>query len=175
VKPPDLTVFILTGGLSTRMGRDKARLRLGGRTLAQWVRARVASLGVPVRSIRRDLVPRCGPLGGVYTGLARCRTERAIFLSCDMPRVDARLLRRLLRAGGQAAVACFGRGGVIEPFPLLIRREMRADIWRRIRRRELALRRLPLRVVPVTRAEWRRCFLNVNTPADFMALKRRLC
>ena len=171
MKTHDLTVFILTGGLSSRMGRDKARLRLGGRTLPGWIRERVAPLGVPVRNIRSDIVPRCGPLGGIYTGLARCRTAQAIFLSCDMPRVDARLLRLLLRAAGEAPAACFRRGGEIEPFPLLIRREMFDDVAGRIHRRELALHRLPLRQIVLTRAEHRRWLLNVNTPAEFTALK----
>lgn len=171
MKTPGVTIFILTGGLSTRMGRDKARLRLGGWTLVRWIRERVAALGAPVRNIRRDLVPRCGPLGGVYTGLARCRTARAVFLSCDMPMVDARLLRRLLRAGGEAPAACFRHGGAIEPFPLLVRREMIDEVRQRIRRRERALHKLPLRRIGLTRAERRRCFLNVNTPAEFAILK----
>lgn len=172
MKTPDLTVFILTGGLSARMGRDKARLRLGGKTLVQWIRGRVATLGVPVRCIRRDLVPRCGPLGGVYTGLARCRTARAVFLSCDMPMVDARLLRRLRRLAGEAPAACFRHGGGTEPFPMLVRREMVDEVGRRVDRRELALHRLPLRRIALTDAERRRCLVNVNTPAEFHALKR---
>ncbi|MBI5396389.1 MAG: molybdenum cofactor guanylyltransferase [Verrucomicrobia bacterium] len=174
MKTRDLTLFILAGGLSTRMGRDKARLRLGGRTLLGWIRERIAPMGVTVRVIRRDIVPRCGPLGGIVTGLARCRTTRAVFLSCDMPLVDARLLRRLMRAAGDAPAACFRRGGEIEPFPLLIRREMLDDIRARIRRRELAVHRLPLRRFPVSHAEHRRWFLNVNTPSEFAALKRQL-
>lgn len=79
-------VFILAGGLSARMGRDKARLRLRGRTLLAWVRAAARATGWPVRVIRRDLVPRCGPLGecglrcvaagrsGLYFSHATCRS-----------------------------------------------------------------------------------------------------
>ena len=57
------------------MGRDKSLVQLGRRTLLQHVRTAARSLGVPVRVIRRDSVPRCGPLGGIYTGLKRTRAD----------------------------------------------------------------------------------------------------
>ena len=61
---------ILAGGLSSRMGRDKSRLRLGGRTLLARIRATAKVIGLPHRIIRRDLVANCGPLGGLYTALS---------------------------------------------------------------------------------------------------------
>ena len=94
-------VFILAGGLSARMGRDKARLRLRGRTLLAWVRAAARATGWPVRVIRRDLVPRCGPLGGVWTALGRSRAERLVFLSCDMPFVTPELIRAVAQRKGR--------------------------------------------------------------------------
>ncbi|MBI3255114.1 MAG: NTP transferase domain-containing protein, partial [Nitrosarchaeum sp.] len=30
-------------------------------------------------------VPRCGPLGGILTGLRSAKTEAVLFLACDMP------------------------------------------------------------------------------------------
>ena len=51
-------VFILAGGLSTRMGRDKSKLRLGRRTMLSIIREMAQQLHFPVRVIRRDLVPR---------------------------------------------------------------------------------------------------------------------
>ena len=88
-----LEVCILAGGLSSRMGRDKARLRLNGRTLLAQVRDAAQTLGCPVRVIRRDLVTRCGPLGGVFTALKTSRAEAVLFLACDMPFVSPELLR----------------------------------------------------------------------------------
>ena len=87
---------ILAGGLSSRMGTDKARLRLGRKTLLGHVRAAARAAGLPLRVIRRDIVPRCGPLGGVYTALRSTRAEAVMFLSCDMPFVTGELLQRLL-------------------------------------------------------------------------------
>src|SRR5438034_4202031 len=85
-------ICILAGGLSSRMGRDKSRLRLGERTLLAHICATAKTIGLPHRIIRRDLVVQCGPIGGIYTALVTCRVNATLFLSCDMPLVSAALL-----------------------------------------------------------------------------------
>src|SRR5882724_1066931 len=90
-------ICILAGGLSSRMGRDKSRLRLGGRTLLAHIRATAKTVGLPHRIIRRDLVVHCGPMGGLYTALMTSRADATLFLACDMPFVSAGLLEMLVR------------------------------------------------------------------------------
>src|SRR5262245_26810080 len=90
-------ICVLAGGLSSRLGRDKARLRLGPRTVLGHVREQARALGLPVRVIRRDRVPRCGPLGGVYTALVTTRADAVLFLACDMPFLTAATMVRLWR------------------------------------------------------------------------------
>ena len=80
------------------MGRDKGRMRLGRRTLLEHVRRIAKSVGGEVRVIRKDIVPRCGPLGGVFTGLKTSTHDTEVFLSCDMPFVTLGLLRKLMNA-----------------------------------------------------------------------------
>ncbi len=87
---------ILAGGLSTRMGREKARLKFRGHTLLCHARALVDEVGLPCRVIRRDAVPRCGPLGGIITALRTTKLSRILFLSCDMPFITSKLVQRLL-------------------------------------------------------------------------------
>src|SRR5687768_12713078 len=76
---------ILAGGLSRRMGQDKANVRLGELTLLERVQQTVRDLGIQPRVIRDDLRPGLGPLGGVYTALRTARAPCVLFLSCDMP------------------------------------------------------------------------------------------
>jgi molybdopterin-guanine dinucleotide biosynthesis protein A len=110
-----ITGFVLTGGASRRMGRPKALLVLGGQTLLErqlrLLREVVSSVGVvgwpadvPFSKLPLSLgrvtcwpddLPDRGPLGGIYTGLKRSRREYNLFLSCDMPFIDANFLRFL--------------------------------------------------------------------------------
>ena len=165
---PSVEVFILAGGLSTRMGRDKARLRLGGRTLLAWVRSAARETGWPVRVVRRDLVPRCGPIGGVWTALRRSRAERLVFLSCDMPFVTAQLIRAVAQRKGRGVFVETGEG---VGFPFALDRAaglpvVEAAIEARRFSIQAFARSLRASRFKPSRAE-RDCFQNLNTPEDY--------
>ena len=103
--------FVLAGGRSSRMGRDKALLEFHGATLLE-VAARklrqvvpaVTIVGPPQRyghlgwPVIPDLVDGCGPLGGLYTALSNTAAEWNLVLACDMPAVTPETLRALLQA-----------------------------------------------------------------------------
>src|SRR5262245_27585451 len=55
-KDAAIEICILAGGQSSRMGRDKSGLRLGGKTLLGRIRQTAEQSGFPVRVMRRDLV-----------------------------------------------------------------------------------------------------------------------
>jgi molybdenum cofactor guanylyltransferase len=158
------------------MGRNKASLRLGRRTLLGHVRACARNSGLPHRVIRRDLVPRCGPLGGVYTALATSRAESIVFLSCDMPFISSELVRSLVRSLGRRTNALFvtenGRVG----FPFLLRRATLPIVEQLLARRRLSLQHLAsalrartARLPPRRRHE----LLNINTLEDWQAARKR--
>lgn len=105
------SLAIIAGGQSRRMGRDKAFLRLGDKALIQHLLERTADLGqaetllitnkpaayahlgLPMYG---DALPDKGALGGIYTALLRATCPVVLALACDMPFVDARLLRFML-------------------------------------------------------------------------------
>jgi len=99
------------------MGRDKALLPVGDRTLIEQVAARVrvaagevtligpperyAGLGYPVVP---DRVENCGPIGGLYTALSVTSADWNLIVACDMPSLTVELLRDLLTAAEAAGV-----------------------------------------------------------------------
>lgn len=104
---------ILAGGLSTRMGSDKALLEVSGQrvllrslTLLQAVcgdvcvvardQSQTDSLKVSAR-ILTDCVSECGPLGGLHTAF-QASGEDLLVLACDLPFVEQRTLERLVAA-----------------------------------------------------------------------------
>jgi molybdopterin-guanine dinucleotide biosynthesis protein A len=101
---------ILAGGHSTRMGTDKALLRLhpGGQTLIETVVARLTEAGLPPALIvadtpgrydwlgirgEVDVIPGAGALGGILTALTYSPGPRTLVVACDMPHLNPALLR----------------------------------------------------------------------------------
>jgi len=171
-KKVDIGVCILRGGLSKRMGREKATIRLGSETLLQRVRKTAKQLAAPVRVIRRDLVPRCGPLGGIYTGLVTSGATAELFLACDMPFVRSQSLSKLVDRFNKTGRPVFTRIRGVAGFPLIVPTSYSARVLHRIEAKELsiqalaeALHALFLTVKPSNVAEFR----NLNTPADLKA------
>ena len=135
---------ILAGGLSQRMGRDKSRLRLGRQTLVSHLRATLKDSDWPVRVLRRDIVDRCGPLGGIYTALRTTRAEVVIFLACDMPFVSVAWLHRLRRGLRKKDGAVFTLLGSKVGFPLLLRVNTLAVVKEQLAARQFSLQNLSM-------------------------------
>lgn len=152
------------------MGRDKSRLRLGRQSLLARIRATAKAIRVPCRTIRRDLVPRCGPIGGLYTALVTSRAEATLFLSCDMPFVSAGLLEVLIRKAKRGETALFVGTGARVGFPvLLFRRTALPVLEGELEKRRFSLQQLAqaLRAKTIRlAAEQAGELFNVNTPGD---------
>lgn len=92
-----MNAFVLAGGQSTRMGRDKALLRLHGQTLLELALEKLRTLGFSPRivgsrpdlsafaAVIPDLHPQVGPLGGIEAALAASDAEQNLFLPVDLP------------------------------------------------------------------------------------------
>lgn len=158
------------------MGRDKATIRLGHRSMLAHVRAAARATGLPVRVVRRDIIPPCGPLGGIYTALQSSRADAELFLACDMPFVSTTLLRRLLRAFRPGDAACFAVLDRRAGFPCIIRTRCSSTVKARIQRGQLSLQQLAQalkarRVNIVHRDQG--CLANINTPAELQSARRQ--
>jgi molybdopterin-guanine dinucleotide biosynthesis protein A len=117
--------FVLCGGASRRMGRDKSTLPFGDETLLErvvrlvssrvdevWLVARegqrLPDLGLPVA---RDPADGLGPLAGVVAGLRAIAAERAFAIACDTPLLEPDLVPHLLALSrGHRAAIPFARG-----------------------------------------------------------------
>lgn len=117
-----MNAFILAGGQSSRMGRDKALLELGGHPLIEHALGKLRALGFSPRivGVRSDLAafaivvpdnfPHTGPLGGIEAALAASNTEQNLFLPVDLPWLPVEFLRWLIeRAENTNALATVPR------------------------------------------------------------------
>jgi molybdopterin-guanine dinucleotide biosynthesis protein A len=121
----DVEGWVLAGGRSLRMGRDKARVKLAGRTLlehmlgkleALGVRASVAGLREPVDEVaarllpdsHADTYPECGPLSGIETALSKSEAAAVLVVGVDLPLLETEFLgwmvRRAQTTGAMATI-----------------------------------------------------------------------
>ena len=163
-------ICILAGGRSSRMGRDKTGLRLGGVPLLQHAKRSARQLGLSARVIRHDLVPQCGPLGGVFTALTTSPAESVMFLSCDMPFLSTELLTTLLRRGRAGTKSIFVEQNQAKGFPFLLHRKALPLVGQQISRRQFSLQELAeacgAETIRLPRTQHRELF-NVNTPEEW--------
>lgn len=133
---------------------------------------RFVDLGVPVHG---DLILDIGAVGGLYTALQVAQAARVIVVACDMPFLDAGLLRRLaaLASDGDGAWVRTARG--VEPLLACYRRTAREVIRTEIVRKRLKAADLGsvLHMIEVGPADVARfgpvdrLLANVNSPADY--------
>lgn len=171
-------ICILAGGFSKRMGRDKSRLPLGSTTMLGVIRKAARATGLPVRIIRRDLVPKCGPLGGIYTALKTTSADAVLFLACDMPLVSTELMRFVVRTASKRPGCAFlihsSRGA---GFPMILARETLERVRQQIEKRDFSLQLLAkalcAKTVPLgRRSSWQ--LFNINTRKDWALLQKRI-
>src|SRR5579863_6827128 len=111
--------FVLVGGASRRMGRDKALMPLGDLTMVEQIARRVRAaagnvtlIGSPKKyghlslPVIADEIENCGPLGGLYTALRHTESDWNLLVACDMPDVTETFLRQLIGAAEDSDADC---------------------------------------------------------------------
>ncbi len=192
-----MTGIVLAGGKNSRMGVEKAFLKVCGQRIIDRVYASLKPITphiiivtnrpllyqqFPARIVT-DLIPHQGPLGGILTGLFYTTSFPALVLACDLPFVTTKFLEFLISYwderldalipktpdGHQPLCAIYGKGAM----PVLEAQLKRGDL-----RLYQALRRLKKQyLLPETIAQidpGGRTFFNLNTPSDFL-MAQKLC
>jgi molybdenum cofactor guanylyltransferase len=132
----DAVGFVLAGGRSSRMGTDKALVRLCGQPLVAHAIGilRAAGLAVSVAGgapalaafapLVEDQQPGQGPLRGICTALASTSARWAIFIPVDLPFLPASLLVCLLQhaRNTDSPVTVSSVNGFAQTFPAVVDR-----------------------------------------------------
>jgi molybdopterin-guanine dinucleotide biosynthesis protein A len=189
---PEISGAVLAKASSRRLGCRKPFFELGGRTL----------IGRVLKTMRRffdeilivtdepalfsgiggvlavqDLIPGCGPLGGIYTGLKESSKEKVFFTGCDMPFLHSGLIRRILRVAQEGNIECVIPSAPkgIEPLHGVYSRSTLGVIEERLGGGEFSVHKLFPRVscrCVKAKDDELVSFYNVNTIRDLISVRR---
>lgn len=191
-----ITGVILAGGQSSRMGQNKALMSLGGKRLVDRVVAVMrevfhdllmvtntpevyADLGL---SMVGDVWPEKGSLGGVYSAIYHVTTPYCLVVACDMPFLNAAVLRYLMTQMADYDVIIPNVLDELQTLHAIYSKACLQPIERRLEANRLRIVGFfpDVRVHTVTASELRPydpellAFQNLNTPEEFQAAEQRL-
>jgi len=175
--------FILVGGRSSRMGRDKALLPLDGSTLVEVLAGhlkiaaktvtligppeRYEALGFPVVA---DSVEPCGHLGGVYTALSVTPAAWNLIIACDLPGLTADFVENLFLAAEANEADCVVPEGArgVEPLCAVYHRRCRSHAASAIARKKFKMHDFvsSLHAVTLPVSDFSP-LMNANTPEEW--------
>ena len=124
----NITVILLAGGQSSRMGKDKGLVEFNGKPLIEHMIDKVKPITDSVFVITNqsgyerfgfpcfpDIIKDCGPMGGIFTGLYHSPSQKNLVLSCDIPIVPHHLLEHLVEQSGTEDALVPRHDGKTEP------------------------------------------------------------
>ena len=190
----EISLLVIAGGRSSRMGEDKRWLELEGVSMLEWLlrkaqrqpfRKRYLCVEAASAQLQRlaqqyelellvDETAGSGPMEGLRHGLTAMPTTYALVVSCDMPLYTFPVMMPLLAAAdGELAIVAQAAGRQ-QPLASLYHRALAGSLTEALRQgqRKLGqvLEAVPRQTVELEPAE---AFFNVNTPADLRLVRGR--
>ena len=178
--PSPASGFILAGGQSVRLGRDKATLDWHGRSLLEHMVELMSSACDSVQVVGRgnlpDVHPGLGPIGGIFTALSSSTTDLNLIVGVDLPLLTSRFLNYLRsrsESSSRDLVVCKIGSGF--PLCLGVRRNLKSEVDRYIESGKRSLQGLietaacDVISLPDLQASGfsERIFANINTELDY--------
>ncbi len=183
-----ISVIILAGGRSQRLGVDKALLEFDGKWLLLRLLDTLRPLSddilvvtnnaerlakLPVRLVS-DLYPNTGPLGGIYTGLVAMCHPHGLVVGCDMPLLNLELLRYMILLATDFDIVIPCLAGNVEPLHAIYGKSCMPAIAQALERGERRVvsffPQVHIRYVEQEEIDifdpQHLSFFNINTPED---------
>lgn len=189
----NFSVVVLTGGASSRMGRDKASLTYEGESFLERLcrefsncnELLISGLEPPAQLPEHarfiaDEVEGRGPAEGVLTALKHCSSDLLVTLGCDMPLYNMRFALKLTGclAPWEDAIVPKTPDGRLHMIGAAYRKRCAPQLLRQMQNGCLCLRHmLPASKTGIYRAdtpEDMRALRNINTPQDYIKLLEEL-
>jgi molybdopterin-guanine dinucleotide biosynthesis protein A len=188
VPAEDVSIAVMAGGKSSRMGSNKAFMPFRGRPMIEHVIERITGLGNEILIVANDPEPYsylghtvvgdvykdCGPLGGIHSALYHGKHQYLLVVACDMPWLERGLLDHMIALRDTADLIVPRWGKFPEPLHALYSKSCLEPVESSLEAGKLkvigfygqvTVRFLEREVIELFDPEGR-SFANVNTPGD---------
>lgn len=196
----NFTGFVLAGGKSSRMGKDKAWLEINGKTFLEnavdVLRPACSSIKIVLNQSQHHFIEKIpddiphifdhfenrGALGGIHAALTDCKTKLAIILAVDLPFVSRQAIEKLcevaLSSKDVAAIVPRQNDGRLQPLCAVYRVQnclpQLEDLLTKPTSPSVRnfLELIPTNYLEATVLSDENLFFNVNQPSDFALIKK---
>ncbi len=190
-KMQEIGAIILTGGRSSRMGRDKATLQIAGETLINRILEQLDDLCSEVilagkfsadsllsRKVRivADERPDGGPLAGIVAGLKSSKYDLNLVLACDIPFLDQEFIKSLIKGCNSYDIYVPRyRNGNYEPLLAIYKKNVipvAEDLLSQgLKKIDLLFSKCHCGFLDVNELPW---LVNINTPEEYEAFLKKM-
>ncbi len=184
----NLTGIILAGGISSRMGTDKALIEINGKSMIEnacillkdfcdeiilSTSVSVIYSLVNVTSIP-DEKPGLGPIGGIYTCLQHSNTDKNLIIAVDIPFINRGIIKYLIENMDDTDII-LPMNECLKPEPLcaIYSKSVLPALEKMIKDNDLAVHNLinhvKVKTIQINKEKEfydEKLFYNLNTPAD---------
>ena len=190
----NISLLIIAGGKSSRLGTDKRFVEVGGVGLLEKILCKASAENFDdiflcveenlpaLKNLAKkfgvkllvDAAKNSGPMAGLAVGLANIKTDWALAISADMPFFEFDELRPLTGKFSAAQAVIPIVNGKFQPLAAFYRREVAEIFLRELshgqRKIFAAIKKIPHELAELSCEE---NFFNVNTPADLRLARGR--
>lgn len=187
-----LAGYILAGGKNSRMnGKKKSELiyreetflthiarALGDiKTIYLSVEAKepYESLGFPCIT---DIYPEIGPMGGIYSGLTRCKEDALFVLSCDTPCITNEVVQKIISGYNEKKRPVVIKTGekihpLIGVYPKAVLPFMEEMIRKENYRMMYLVKQCGFDILELEELKWKQV-ININDPDSYKRLQKEM-
>lgn len=184
-----VTGIVMAGGKSLRMGVDKGLMMYKGKQMVTYSldilstfcsRVIISTSNPDYKVFKLETIPDqnpgAGPLGGLYSCLAKSNTEINVCLPCDLPFMKYHIIEQLLEAfdGTKCVVPLTPLPEpLVAVYPLSVLSVVRELIKKKSLRMTDIYEHFPVKYLSLKEFKGidnQVCFANINSPGDFTSI-----
>ncbi len=180
--------IILAGGKSSRMGQNKAMMKIADKHLIEYVYDIINKFTNQIIISSNndeysflscktvpDLYQNIGPVAGIFSCLKKAKYEKNIVMSCDTPFVSEKIIKEIIQKSSNYDVTIVRNGDFIEPLIGVYNKSIINIFEKAILEKNYSIRRVikqsNINIIDLQEdnlVDFQKSFFNINNQKEFL-------